>query len=205
MGRPRRVCIPGVSLHLINRGNNRVAIFDDDFDYEWFLAILRRAAERHGVSVHVLALMTNHFHFIVTPHGELALPKMMQELGTRYVRYYNRNHGRTGTLWNGRYRAIPISDDLYLLTCLRYIEQNPVRAGMVADASAYRWSTYSIHALGTPPGWIVLHDAYLALGSSAKQRQAAYRAMCDQLLSPREIVQVRDHGIGEVLGASAQR
>jgi putative transposase len=106
------------------------------------------------------------------------------------VRYYNRKHDRIGTIWNGRYKAIPILDERYWLTCLRYIEQNPVRAHIVADPGDYRWSTYGIHALGRPAGWIVLHDAYLALGADPGQRQEAYRAICGVSVSLAERVRL---------------
>ena len=196
MARPSRLYIPGVSLHVINRGINRAPIFGEDIDYEWFLALLERAAASHGVSVHTYALMTNHFHLMLTPGSAVALPRTMKEVGHRYVRYYNRKYERMGTLWNSRYRAIPILDETYWLTCLRYIEQNPARAHMVAEPGDYPWSTYDIHALGRTPGWIVLHNAYLALGADPPQRQEAYRALCAISVSNAEIVRLQDPRVG---------
>ena len=177
---------------MINRGVNRAKTFTEDADYEWFLMFIERAVNRHGVSVHAYALMPNHFHLMVTPANAEALPLAMKEVGHRYARYYNRTHHRIGTLWNGRYRAIPILDERYWLTCLRYIEQNPVRAGLVCEPGDYAWSTYGIHALGRPPGWIALHDTYLALGPNPTERQHSYLALCAASVSTNEIVQLQE-------------
>jgi putative transposase len=196
MARPPRIYIPGVSFHVINRGINRAPTFAEDIDYEWFLLFLERAAAQHGVAVHAYALMTNHFHLMATPRNAEALPRTMKAIGHRYVRYYNRKYSRIGTLWNGRYRAIPILDEKYWLTCLNYIEQNPVRARLVHDPGDYSWSTYGIHALGKPSGWIVLHETYLALGSHAKEREEAYRALCAVSVSNAETVRLQESGVG---------
>jgi len=166
----------------MNRGNNRRTIFCDEVDCEWFLTILNRAAAQYHVSAHGYVLMTNHFHLLATPETPEALSRMMKVVGGRYVRYYNRKYDRIGTLWSGRYRAIPIHDERYLLTCLRYIEQNPVRASMVSEPGAYRWSSYAIHATGVPSEWIVPHRVYVTLGICAEERQAAYRAICGTAL-----------------------
>src|ERR1700704_3380226 len=134
MSRQLRVYPPGTTVHVFNRGNNRGSIFSDEVDCEWFLTILERAATRYRVSAHGYVLMTNHFHLMATPETPDALSRMMKVVGVRYVSYYNRKYDRIGTLWSGRYRAVPIHDERYLLTCLRYIEQNPVRASMVSEA-----------------------------------------------------------------------
>ena len=126
-----RVHVPGVSLHLRQRGNNHCAIFGDDSDYESFLVMLQSAMQRYEVEVHGYALMTTHTHLQVTPRTEHGTAKAMQQLGIRYVMYFNRKYERVGTLWTGRYKAKAIADERYWLTCLRYIEQNPVRAGIV--------------------------------------------------------------------------
>jgi putative transposase len=181
---------PGTCYHVINRGLNRATLFTDDVDYEWFIFLLERAAARNDVSVHSFVLMDNHYHLMATPHSTSALPRTMKAVAQRYSGYFNRKHRRIGTVWNGRYRAIPILDALYWLTCLRYIEQNPVRARIVEDAADYRWSTYGIHALGRPPGWIEAHAAYLALGSDPLHRQEAYRAICTTSVSAAERVRL---------------
>jgi REP-associated tyrosine transposase len=191
MPRKRRVLIPGLSLHVIHRGNNRAPTFQDDSDFEWFLAILRRMVTRHQVGLHAYALMANHYHLLITPTDVDALPHAMKSLGIRYVGYYNRKYGRTGNLWGGRYRAFHIEDERYWLTCLRYIEQNPVRAGIVKSAEDYQWSSYRAHAFGKAPHWLTAHPVYLALGPDAAQRQAAYRAISSPSLIPRELIDQR--------------
>jgi putative transposase len=122
--------------------------------------------------------MTNHFHLLVTPNAIGGISRMMQTLG-RYVRYFNLRHGRTGTLWEGRYRATLIETERYLFTCYRYIEQNPVRAGLVRDPAEYRWSSYAANAFGTLDPIVMPHDSYLALGQDPDARRRAYRALFD--------------------------
>jgi putative transposase len=176
---------------VIQRGNNRGSIFRDATDHEVFLSFLKTASAKHGVSVHGYALMPNHYHLVATPEDARGLPRTMKELGGRYVNYFNRKHQRIGTLWNGRYRAIVITDETYWLTCLRYVEQNPVRAQIVRAPEMHPWSSYRIHALGADPAWLVLHRVYLALGADEQERQAAYRALCGAPVSDAEIVDQR--------------
>jgi putative transposase len=178
MPRRSRIFIEGLSSHVIQRGNNRITIFQRAQDYEVFLELLRRATVRNPVAVHAFVLMTNHFHLLVTPTTEDALPQFMKDVDGSYVYYYNRAHQRIGTLWNGRYRGILIENVSYLLTCLRYIEQNPVRAGMVRTPEAYRWSSYAAHAFGRWPERLTAHPLYRELGSCAEARQLAYRHWC---------------------------
>src|SRR2546425_146422 len=148
MGHPPRIFTPDLSLHVIRRGVNRGAVFDDDADRYHFLHDLQDAAEDHQVSVHGFVMMTTHYHLLVTPKEERSLQCMMKTLGEEYVRHYNRRHDRIGTLWAGRYRAIAIEDERRWLTCLRYIEQNPWRAKMVDSPESYRWSSCRAHAHG---------------------------------------------------------
>ena len=191
MARKSRRYFPGLSVHLIHRGINRAAIFGDDADREVFLLWLQTAMAENGVSVHVITLMTNHYHAIVTPHSESALSTAMHRLGTRYVKHFNRKYDRIGTLWTGRHRAIPIGDEEYFLTCQRYIEQNPLRARLVCDSADYRWSSYRTHALTERWDWLVEHFVYTRLGKTAEERQAAYRVICDQPLTEAELTQQR--------------
>jgi len=191
MARLRRIFVPGLTMHVIHRGANRADVFRDDADYELFLEFLREAADRNDTEVHAATLMTNHVHLMVTPHHESSLPRTMKQVGGWYVPYVNRRYGRFGTLWQGRYRAIPIDTDRYWLTCLRYIEQNPVRAGMVASAAHYPWSTYQAHAHGRWPRWLVPHPVYLALGRAAGEREACYRALCAEPLPDPELSALR--------------
>jgi putative transposase len=191
MGRRPRIFIPGVSVHVIHRGNNRGAIVRDDRDRWTFLALLRRAIERHQLAVHGCVLVDTHYHLLATPADADSLTGTMKELGERYVRYFNDRHHRSGTLWNGRYRSLLIHDDRYWLTCLRYIEQNPVRAKMVRAPEAYRWSSYRLHALGEEADWLTPHWLYLALGSTPQERQLAYQSICDVSVTPSEMVEQR--------------
>ena len=150
MARLPRLVIPGQPQHVIVRGNNRSEIFCVEADYRFYLEKLKLACEKHGCQVHAYILMTNHVHLLITPLEASSLSKTLQTLGRYYVQYFNYRYRRTGTLWEGRYKAALIDSDAYLLTCMRYIELNPVRAGMVADPSEYPWSSYPFNALGQP-------------------------------------------------------
>ena len=191
----RRTFVPYVSLHVRQRGNNRCAVFGDDEDYETFLLMLQSATARHDVAVHGFCLMTTHTHLQITPSTEEGTSAAMKELGGRYVLYFNRKYQRVGTLWTGRFRAKPIDDERYWLTCLKYIEQNPVRANVVVHAEQYRWSSYRAHALGESIRWLADHPLLDAVGPNPQQRQAAYRAICALPLTTAELVQQRfeDH------------
>jgi putative transposase len=137
--------------------------------------------------------MKNHFHLIATPGDKQAISRMMKDVGGRYATYYNRRYARIGTLWNGRFRAKTIGDEMYCLTCLRYVEQNPVRAKIVRSPQDYRWSTYVAHAWGQGPDWVVPHPVYLALGGTAAERQSNYRAICSVALVDDEVALVRSN------------
>jgi putative transposase len=177
VARRPRVYIPGAPVHVIQRGNNRGPIFSDDHDYQTFVEFLKTSAAKRGTSVHGFSLMKNHYHLLVTPGHKTALARTVKHFGGRYVQYYNRKYGRTGTLWDGRYRDPIVAEERYFFTCLRYIEHNPVKARMVIRPEVYRWSSYRFHAYGEPSAWLVPHPLYLALGKTAKERQAAYRAL----------------------------
>jgi putative transposase len=194
----RRICPPEICVHVIRRGNNRTPIFSDDADRELFLALLEVTSTRRNVDIHAYALMTTHYHLMVTPRRELALPHMMRDLGREYVRRYNRKHGRIGTLWTGSYRSIPIHDERYWLTCLRYVEQNPVRAQMVSTPGDYQWSSFWFHGLGKPHGWLTPHPVYEGLGGTPEDRQTAYRAICGTALTEAELVRQRNAFAGRV-------
>ena len=164
-------------LHVIQRGNNRSAIFFCEDDYERYRRWLAEAAAEYGLAVHAYVLMTNHVHLLATPAKAESLPRTLQSLGRRYVRHVNDAYQRTGTLWEGRYRAAPIDSEAYFLACCRYIELNPVRARMAAHPRDYPWSSWRAHALGAPDALVSEHPLYRALGRSAAERQKAYRAL----------------------------
>jgi putative transposase len=178
MARRRRVFLQGLTLHVTQRGNNRCATFRTDADYELFLWFLLFAMRRYKFHVHAYALMSNHFHLMVTPESPTALSRGMQSLGRRYVRYFNDRYTRTGTLWEGRFRTAIITDERYWLTCMRYVEMNPVRAGLAGSAESYRWCSYRAHALGVKDPIVVPHAVYDALANTPDRRQEAWRHMC---------------------------
>lgn len=193
MARRPRLDLPGLPLHVIQRGNNRLPSFFHDEDYIAYREALQTAAESSGVAIHAYVLMTNHVHLLVTGATHGAVSQMMQALGRRYVRYINGVYRRSGTLWEGRFKSSLIDTERYLLTCYRYIEFNPLRARMVASAEDYRWSSYRHNALGQTDILIRPHDVYDALGQTRDERAAAYRELCRATISTEEIASIRAH------------
>jgi len=191
MPRLARYAAPGTPQHIIHRGNNRAAIFARVADYRFFRECLRSACERYECSVHAYALMTNHVHVLVTPHRASSVAEMMQSIGRRYVRYFNDVHERTGTLWEGRYRATLIETDRYLFACYRYVELNAVRAGIVREPRAYAWSSHAFNAYGSNDPVVIPHERYVALGEDPEARQAAYRALFSLPLDDATIDDIR--------------
>ncbi len=182
MPRHGRYFLPDQPLHVIQRGNNRGAIFFAPDDYRRYRDWLVAAAAEYGCAVHAYVLMTNHVHLLVTPAEATSLPRMMQSLGRLYVRYVNATYERTGTLWEGRYRAAPIESEAYFLACSRYIELNPVRARMVRNPRDYPWSSYRANAQGAADVLVSPHALYRALARGAVERQNAYRALFKERL-----------------------
>jgi len=177
MARLPRYVLPGQPQHVIQRGNNRGVTFFAEEDYSFYRECLKEACDKHGCAVHAYVLMTNHVHLLLTPDNHYSIAKTMQSVGRRYVQYVNYTYRRTGTLWEGRYKATLIDSEQYLLTCSRYIELNPVRAGIVANPDDYAWSSYRAHAHGLSDSLIRDHPLYLALGDTNSTRQEAYRAL----------------------------
>jgi putative transposase len=174
MARLPRLTLAGYPHHIILRGNNRQAIFMDTSDFQRMLALLETHAKAQGVEVHAYVLMSNHLHLLLTPANDKALPLMMQAVGRAYVLYFNKRHGRTGTLWEGRYRSALIQTDRYLLACMAYIDLNPVRAGMVAQAADYPWSSHAHYTGGRQDAWLTPHALYWGLGNTPFARELAY-------------------------------
>jgi len=139
--RKPRFYLPGIPVHIVQRGHSRQPVFFENDDYHTYLHWLSEAAERYGCAIHAYVLMTNHIHLLVTPEGKQSVSLMMQYIDRRYVPYINQSYGTTGSIWEGRYKAGMTHDEEYLLTCMRYIELNPVRANMVKNPFAYRWSS----------------------------------------------------------------
>ncbi len=177
MARLPRLTVPGYPHHLIQRGNNRQAIFSDHADYELLLSLIDEHARRLQVAIHAYVLMSNHFHLLATPATDEGIPQLMQAVGRRYVRTYNLRHGRTGTLWEGRYKSTLIQAERYLLACMVYLDLNPVRAGMVRDAADYPWSS-SQHYLGRHPDKLITpHPLYWEMGNTPFARDEAYASL----------------------------
>lgn len=192
MPRLPRFDAPGYTQHIIQRGNNRNAVFFAPADYAYFLECLKLAADANDVDVHAYVLMTNHVHLLATPHRPQALSRLVQAVGRKYVRYVNYRNRRTGTLWEGRFKSTIIDSERYLLACYRYIELNPVRARMVAQPGDYPYSSYRCHAQGEAGSLIVDHPRYLALGATETSRQKAYRALFKNCVDPDTVQALRE-------------
>jgi len=177
MARLPRLTLPGLPHHIIQRGNNRQAIFATAADYQFWLDLLLEQARRYEVQIHAYVLMVNHFHLLATPQTADGLPKMMQAVGRSYVRYFNQSQHRSGTLWEGRYRSTVIQPERYLLACMVYLDLNPVRAGLVGQAQDYPWSSHE-HYLGRRVDRLITpHTLFWQLGNTPFAREAAYAEM----------------------------
>lgn len=192
MARKPRLDLPDFAQHIIQRGNNRQVCFVSEEDFSMYAHHLHRASEKYGVDVHAWVFMTNHVHLLVTPKTAGAVSKMMQSVGRSYVRYFNYTYQRTGTLWEGRFKSCLIDTERYLLECYRYIELNPVRAGMVTDPSQYKWSSYCVNALGKASKLSSPHTLYLNLGNHTQERLQAYRELFRYQLDDNMIEDIRE-------------
>lgn len=192
MARLPRLCPPGFSQHVIQRGNNRSICFASEQDFAAYANWLKEYSQKFHVSIHAWVFMTNHVHLLVTPTINNGLSEMMQALGRRYVQYFNYQHDRSGTLWEGRFRSNVVQSESYLLQCYRYIELNPVRAGMVDDPSEYHWSSYRCNAFGIKSELCTPHEEYLKLGRRKEvKRLAAYRTLFKAHIGGELLEQIR--------------
>ena len=204
MPRRPRITIPGVPSHLIQRGNNRQACFFADKDYRLYLNWLDEYSKETGCLVHAYALMTNHVHLLITPRTDGATGVLMKRLWQRFVQYINRTYRRSGTLWEGRFRSCLVQEDEYLLACHRYIELNPVRAGIVAHPADYPWSSYRSNAQGESSELLVTHPVYAALADNERSRQFAYRELFRYELDPGQVDEIRTATNGNYALGSAR-
>ena len=206
MPRPLRIEEPGYTHHVVQRGHNRNAVFFHDDDYRLYLHHLRASSERCECDVHAYVLMTNHVHLLVTPRVNRGMSRMMQLLNLNYGQWVNKTYQRSGTLWEGRFKSCLIDTEAYLLTCYRYIEMNPVRAGMVESPEEYPWSSYRHHdGLKTDP-LITDHPVFLELGADRDARSETYRALIAQQLEPQSLETIRETTFaGTVLGSNRFR
>ena len=206
MPRRQRQWIKEVPLHIIQRGNNRSACFFADEDYRFYLHWLRLNAENYDCAIHAYVLMTNHVHLLLSPQKKGAASRLMQSLGRRYVQYVNRLYRRSGTLWEGRFKASLVDADRYLLSCYRYIELNPVRAGAAQHPAEYAWSSYRNHAHGMTDSLITDHPLFDALGATPEARAEAYRSLFNTAVDDQELKAIRSAvQRGGVLGSERFR
>lgn len=180
MARLPRLTLPGFAHHIIQRGNNRQPIFLATADYQMMLDFLEENSNKFEVAIHAYVLMGNHFHLLATPQTADGLAQMMQAVGRRYVRYFNDRQGRSGTLWEGRFKSTLIQTERYLLACMAYIDLNPVRAGMVAQAGDYPWSSFA-HFVGRRTDRLITpHPLFWELGNTPFAREAAYAQLVQE-------------------------
>lgn len=183
MARLPRLTVAEFPHHVIQRGNDRQPIFRDAGDQERLLGLLGEYASREKVAIHSYVLMDNHFHLLLTPQTQIGIPRMMQGVGRTYVQYFNRRHRRTGTLWEGRYRATTVQTDPYCLACMAYIDLNPVRAGIVKRPEDYVWSSYAHYRGMRVDKWVTPHPVYWQLGNTPFEREARYGDLVAQGLA----------------------
>ncbi|MCK0509356.1 transposase [Aromatoleum anaerobium] len=191
MPRRPRIHLPGVPIHLVQRGHNREACFFTDEDFLAYREWLAEALQKTGCALHAYVLMTNHVHLLLTPPTAQAVSQLVISLGRRYVQYINKTYRRTGTLWDSRYKSSLVQADDYLLLCQRYIELNPVRANITDDPAHYRWSSYRANGLGQSDALLTPHALYLGLDGDATSRQAAYRALFRSELDHEALTDIR--------------
>lgn len=179
MPRIQRLAVPGVALHVVQRGNNRQAVFFHEADYISYLDLMFESAGQYAVSIHAFVCMTNHVHILLTPWGEDSVSRLMQRLGALYASGINAVYSRTGSLWEGRFKSSLVDSERHVLACYRYIEMNPVRAGMVVHPADYRWSSYRHHTESLNDYPIRPHSEWLALGSNPGERRKRYLELID--------------------------
>ena len=215
MPRRPRVLLADYPLHIVQRGINREPCFFVEEDYHCYLHWLEKSARDWGCALHAYVLMTNHVHLLATPSTAESLPKTMQWTFGRYVSYFNGRYGRTGTLLQSRYRATVVDDEHYLLTCMRYIELNPVRAGIASGPDEYAWSSFHANARGESVDLLTPHAVFCSLGGTRAERAATYLAMFREVLAEADLELIRDathHGwaigrstFAERIAASSRR
>jgi len=183
--------LPGQPCHIVQRGNNRQACFFEPENYQHYLSLLQTGLRRYHAELHAYVLMTNHVHLLITPESADSISRVMQFTASSYAQYLNKNYGRTGTIWEGRHKASLIDADEYLLRCQRYIELNPVRAGMVKRPEEYRWSSYGANAWGDAVELLTPHALYMSLATEQEQRLIQYRQLFEACLTETDLHEFR--------------
>ena len=206
MARQSRFCPAGYAFHVVQRGVNRAACFTSDQDMAAYARSLKEGTQRYGVAIHAWVFMTNHVHLLVTPSSDEGVSWLMRHIGRHYVQPFNFKYARTGPLFEGRFKSTLVQDAHYLLQCIRYIELNPVRAGMTTDPGDYVWSSYRCHAFGKRTRMWTPHDEYLLLGKTVVDRSDQYRKLVSESLATEVIQKIRHcTNTGLVLGTESFR
>jgi len=191
MPRKPRLEVVGLPHHLVQRGVNRQTVFFDHNSYLTYLNLLKKYAEQYEVHIHCWCLMTNHVHLLVTPLQAGSMSRMMQNLNRAYVQIINMRFNRTGHLWSGRFKASLIEHEQYLFTCMRYIELNPVRAGIVKHPNDYLWSSWHANTGRRRSRLITAHICYAELGKSESERFRYYQDLVLNNTEPEEEERLR--------------
>lgn len=193
MARLPRLDLPNIPQHIVQRGNNRQPIFFHEDDYSIYLEYLREALVKSNCKLYAFVLMTNHVHLLATGEMGGAVSGLMQAVGRRYVRYVNRMYRRTGTLFEGRFKSSLVDSEHYLLSCMRYIELNPVRAGIVTDPGDYRWSSYRHHIGESLIDWLTEPQEYRRLAPNPEACAPVYHGLCKQPPAVYDLKAIREH------------
>ncbi len=191
MPRKPRFFLPNVPVHMIIRGNNRQSVFIETDDYLAYQRWMKEGSDVCNCQIHAYVLMTNHVHILLSADKPSNISKFSQSLGRKYVPYFNHKYGKSGTLWEGRFKASSIDSEYYLLACYCYIEMNPVRAGMVSDSKDYLWSSHLANAYGARDELLSAHSLYLRLGATKKARQMNYRDLFSEEIGSDLLSEIR--------------
>ncbi len=201
MPRKARMYLPHVPAHIVQRGNNRDACFFAEDDFNFYKQVLAEGLERYGAELHAYCLMTNHVHLLITPFATDSISRILQHIGRQYVQYINKTYRRSGTLREGRHKGSLIDAENYLLSCYRYIELNPVTAGMVEKPEEYLWSSYHANAGGKLDPVITPHKIYLRVDNDPVVRCYHYRELFCVNLSEHDVHCIRERiAANQVLG-----
>ena len=179
-------------MHAVHRGHNKQAVFFDDLDYLEYLRCLKQAADSCRCGIHAYVLMSNHVHLLMTPEQPDSTGRLFQSMGRHYVRHINSTYQKRGALWEGRYKCNVVQSQSYLLACMRYIEMNPVRAGITSHPALYRWSSYAANALGASNAILTAHPEYLALGAEPAERRSVYQGLFGSQLDADQLTLLRN-------------
>ena len=201
MSRKTRMYLPGVPTHVVQRGNNRDACFFAEEDFQFYKEVLAEGLNRYGAQLHAYCLMTNHVHLLITPNFTDSISRILQHIGRQYVCYINKTYKRSGTLWEGRHKSSLVDAENYLLVCYRYIELNPVVAGIVKMPEEYPWSSYNANVWGKGDSLVAPHELYLNLHAEKLMREREYRELFRANLSAQDLHAIRESlSANQVLG-----